>query len=178
MLLRLVLGHRLLLGGRLGGVAQGNDLALFQLAPFAGLHHAKLQRPYRDALQPHHFQTHRFTHTANLAVFALGNAHLEHHTSGLLFHHMDDGRLGHLYVAVFANIHPGAKLNSLLICNIRAYSDSVGFGNMVAGVHNQVCKLAIVGKQQQAFAVSVQTPDGVHTGTHVLHLPAANVRAT
>ena len=67
------------------------------------------------------------------------------------------------------DFHTGGQADHLRIADFRAHGDAVGFGNMVAWVHDEVSKFAVVGEQQQAFTVLVQSADGVHPLRHILH---------
>ena len=86
------------------------------------------------------------------------NHNLKYHPARLFFQYGDMGRTG-LFAVDF---HTGGQTDHLCIADFRAHGDAVGFGNMVAWVHDKVSKFAVVGEQQQAFTVLVQSADGVH----------------
>ena len=67
------------------------------------------------------------------------------------------------------DFHTGGQADHLRIADFRAHGDAVGFGNMVAWVHDEVGKFAVVGEQQQALTVFIQSADGVHPLRYVLH---------
>ena len=67
------------------------------------------------------------------------------------------------------DLHTGGKLHHLRVADVRADGDAVGFGDVVAGVHDEVGEIAVVGEQQHALAVLVQPANRVDALRHILH---------
>jgi hypothetical protein len=92
-----------------------------------------------DALQPAHMIACTFAHTANLAVSSLFDGNLQNNSVRFVVKHDNICREGFLAVQNDSGSHFG----KLFFCNRGSDSDTVRFGNMLAGVHNIIGKFSV-----------------------------------
>jgi len=60
---------------------------------------------------------------------------------------------------------PGLQLRDVGVLNLPVDLHRVGLRDPVAGVHQRLRQCAIIGEQEQAFAVEVEAADGKHPAT-------------
>ena len=85
-----------------------------------------------------------------------------------------------LRIALLGDRDPRAEAAKLLLVRLAGNLDQVGLGNVRGGLHQLVRQHSIIREQQQAFAVEVETSDGVKASVavHELHYrgPALGIR--
>ena len=83
----------------------------------------------------------------NLAIAPFGNHNLYDYAPRLFGKHCHLGGSGALTV----QFHPFRQPHRLFIADIGPHRYPVAFGNVIAGVHDLVGKIPVVGQQQKAF---------------------------
>ena len=155
------------LGAALGGCgAQAVHLCLGQLAILAGLEHSQLDDALGVPLQTDDLEAHGLAHPADLAVLALFQGHLHDGAARLVGDDVDGA--GHGLGAVVQH-DAGAELQDLCLIGPGLDGDAVELGDAAGRMGDSLCESAVVGHQQQALAVLVETAHGVQAGRDVGH---------
>jgi hypothetical protein len=98
-----------------------------------------------------------FEHFSNLSISSFMQSHFQPGIVSFL----DDSYLRRrssdatVWVALFGNGDSGAQTPKLIFSRLPRNFYQIGLGNVRGRFHQLVCQIAIVGQQQQAFAVEV-----------------------
>lgn len=104
-------------------------------------------------------------HFAHLSLFALVDDHLHLGVVPALCQQPDDGRSGPLTV----DLHPPLQASQFLCCRCTDDQGLVGFVHLVAGMQNEIAQFTVVGHEQGAFRIEIESTDGKKTLRKVGH---------
>ncbi len=123
-----------------------------QFAPLAGRQIAKQHRALTHANEPQHLVAKHFSNFTNLAFAALVQHDPHPNTIFAALQHVNPGwRRRHI-----VQLHAIAPLAQRLCRRRLVEQRTIFFFNLIAGVCQALGKLAVVGHQQQAFAVIIE----------------------
>jgi hypothetical protein len=136
---------------------QGSDFGIGQIAPLAGLQIAQFQRREMRAQYAIDRKTQRASNTPDLALAALVHRDLKLCETRLAPHDLDFDRRGPAILE-----HDAAPPDvEYVVTHVAVHRHLVNLGVAVAWVRQPLGQLAIVGEQNQAFAVGIQPSDRV-----------------
>lgn len=134
----------------------GNFLAR-QVAGLTGLEGGEFEKTDADALEFLNEETEVLEHHADLVLASFGELYLVPGV-GRAREDLESGGLG----TDPEKGDAGAELLDLFFRQSAIGLDDVGFDDIGAFVHDGIGEVAIIGKQQEAFGVIIETADGVN----------------
>lgn len=137
--------------------AQRFNLILGQLTPGARRQVAQDQRAFANADQPQDIQSEGSRRFSNLALVPLAHHDAQPCALQAALEHFDPGSTR--FVSVRQG-HAGPPLAEIGDCRRAVNQDAVLLVDRKPRMRQAVCKVAIVGQQQQPFTVGVEAPHG------------------
>jgi len=113
-------------------------------------------RPNRQAHQLQYFAPNGFDHAPHLTVAALGNHDFEKRVSGRIADACHNGRARGTVIQHGAT----AQAVELFLAEQRGRFHQIRLGQLVVGVGDALGEIGVVGEDEQAAGVEVQTADG------------------